>query len=183
MRDIKSTPCQILPITDLPTANELAEWLNRQATQYALTFALTFADDGVIWGRFDGTWEWSGESFSVSPPLRWETLQQIRLFGKDAEVFVWRAQDKWAGRVIADGTGETREYLDEFLLLWGAKEGEEKNGFVLLCDRGQGLRHTPPLQIAHEGKLRIRNYLDYDQDGCIKIMASRLVGATEEMTK
>jgi len=184
MRDIKSTPCQILPITDLPTANELAEWLNRQATQYALAFALAFADDGVIWGRFDGAWKWSGDALAVSPPFRLNTLQQIRLFGADAELFLWRADRNWQGRVIVDGAGETREYLDELQLLWGAKEGEEKNGFVLRRDRGQGLRHTPPLQIANEGKLRIRNYLDYDQDGCVKIIASRLwVDAAKEMTK
>lgn len=173
----KSIQCQISPITGLPTESVFAEWLNRQAAQYALKFALAFADDGVIWGRFDGTWKWSGESFPVSPPLRWNTLQQIRLFGKDAEVFVWRANGKWAGRVIADSAGKVREYLDESQLLWGAKDGEEKDGFVLMRDSGQGLRHTPPIKIANEGKLLTRNYLDYDQDGRVKIIASRLVDA------
>lgn len=183
MREIKSTRCQIAPIADLPTESEFAEWLNRQAAQYALTAALAFADDGVIWGRFDGAWKWSGESFNVSPPLRWNTLQQIRLFGKDAEVFVWRANGKWAGRVIADGAGDKREYYDELQLLWGARDGEAKDGFALMRDGGQGLRHAPPVKIAIKGKLQTRNYLDYDEDGRVKIIASRLVDAEEEMTK
>lgn len=183
MREIKSTRCQIAPIADLPTESEFAEWLNRQAAQYALTAALAFADDGVIWGRFDGAWKWSGESFPVSPPLRWNTLQQIRLFGKDAEVFVWRANGKWAGRVIADGAGDKREYYDELQWLWGARDGEAKDGFALMRDGGQGLRHAPPVKIAIKGKLQTRNYLDYDEDGRVKIIASRLVDAEEEMTK
>lgn len=183
MRDIQSTQCAIKPITDLPAENEWAEWLNRQAAQYALTCALAFADDGVIWGRFDGAWKWSGESFNVSPPLRWNTLQQIRLFGKDAEVFVWRSNGIWAGRAIADGAGDKREYFDETQLLWGAKDDEEKNGFALMRDGGQGLRHTPPVKTAIKGKLQMRNYLDYDQDGRVKIIASRLVDAEEEMSK
>lgn len=184
MRDIKPTQCKISVITDLPDESNFEEWLNQQAAQYALTFALAFADDGVIWGRFDGAWKWSGESFAVSPPLRWNTLQQIRLFGANAEVFLWRANGAWAGRVIVDGAGEIREYFDEAQLLWGAKDGEEKNGFLLMRDGGQGLRHTPPVKIANEGKLHTRNYLDYDQDGSMKIIASRLVDAkSEEMTK
>ncbi len=183
MRDIKSTRCEIAPITDLPTENEFAEWLNRQAAQRDLICALAFADDGVIWGRFDGAWKWSGECFTISPPLRWNTLLQIRLFGKDTEVFVWRANGKWAGRVIADGAGDEREYFDESQLLWGAQDGEEKDGFALMRDGGQGLRHTPPFKIANAGTLRTRNYLDYDQDGRVKIVASRLVDAEEEMKK
>lgn len=183
MRDIKSTRCQIAPITDLPTENEFAEWLNRQAARYALTCALAFADDGVIWGHFDDAWKWSGGSFSVSPPLRWNTLQQMRLFGKDAEVFVWRANGKWAGRVIVDGAGGEREFFDETQLLWGAKDGEEKDGFALMREGAQGLRHTPPVKIAVKGKLQTRNYLGYDEDGLVKIIASRLVDAEQEMTK
>lgn len=183
MRNIESTQCQISPIPDLPDESNFAGWLNQQATQYALTTALAFADDGVIWGRFDGAWKWSGDSFDVSPPLRWNTLQQIRLFGADAEVFLWRANGAWAGRVIAESAGHEHEYFDERQLMWGEKDGEEKNGFALMRDDRQDLRHTPPVKIANEGKLCTRNYLDYDQDGSVKIIASRLVDVKEEMTK
>ena len=183
MREIKWINCQIRPVEDKLTEKIFAEWLNRQAQQYRLTCALAFADDGLIWGRFEGKWHWSGEVFPVSPRFRPLTLQQIRLFGRDAEVFLWRSNDRWLGRVIIEGEGERHEYLDEPNRLWGRMEGEQKNGFALMQDSGQGLRHAPPLEIALSGKIYLRHYLAYDDDGCVKIIASRLIDVEQEKTK
>jgi hypothetical protein len=50
-------------------------------------------------------------------------------------------------------------------------------------DGGQGLRHAPPLEIALSGKIYLRHYLAYDEDGCVKIIASRLIDVEQEKTK
>jgi CRISPR-associated protein (TIGR03984 family) len=184
MRNIKQVQCEISRVSDIPTDTEFTEWLNRRAAQHNFSTALAFADDGVIWGRFDGVWKWSGDALAVSPPFRLNTLQQIRLFGADAELFLWRADRNWQGRVIVEGAGEMRDYFDEAQLLWGTAEGASKDGFIELREGGQGLRHTPPAHIARARKLQTRSYLEDDNDGCVKIIASRLwVDAAKEMTK
>ena len=192
MRQVKEIRCEISPVNEIPvTETEFTEWLNRQAAQRNFSTALAFADDGVIWGRFDGAWKWSSDlhwtngnqELKISPPFRLNTLQQIRLFGVDAELFLWRVDGRWQGRVIVDGTGEPRDYFDEEQLLWGDEKADEKEGFALMREGKQGLHHTPPAQIARVGKLMTRSYLEYDADGCAKIFATRLVDAHEEAAK
>src|SRR5581483_6684342 len=183
MRDIKQVQCEISRVSDIPTNTEFTEWLERQAAQHNFSTALAFADDGVIWGRFDSAWKWSGAAFAISPPFRLTTLQQIRLFGADAELFLWRGDGSWRGRLITEDGDKPRDYFDEEQFLWGKPEGAAQDGFLLMRDGGQGLEHTPPAQIAHMGKLMTRSYLDDDDDGCVKIIATRLVGTQQEMKR
>jgi CRISPR-associated protein (TIGR03984 family) len=159
----------------------LESWLIHQAKENNLTYALVHADDGVIWGRFtDGRWSWSSDSFSdVSPKLSWVALQQMRVFGPKAEVFIWREAGVFRGRLIQeDGSGE-QKYFDEAQLLWGKPDGEARDGFRLMREGAQGLLHAPPVEIATRGRLMTRNYIDYDQDGCALVKASRLVAEQE----
>lgn len=174
----KTIPLNIIsPVMDVPsTQAEWLDWLQQQAGLDGFKFALAHADDGVIWGRFEAGWQWSGDSFNqVSPLLRLITLQQLRLFGNQAELFLWQTHQGLTGRLLAEGSGEPYEYYDEARLLWGARQAE-KNGFVLMNEGKQGLRHTPPLEIAQTGQLQTRHYLAYNNDdGCVKIVASRLM--------
>ena len=84
---------------------------------------------------------------------------------------------------MVDGAGETRDCFDEAQLLWGDKQADEKGGFTLMREGKQGLEHSPPAHIAREGTLMTRSYLDYDEDGCAQILASRLVEMSEEAVK
>lgn len=158
-------------------------WLEDKAKEYKLKFLLVHADDGVIWGRFDGN------KFALSsdglfpnadggPELRQETLQQARLFGPSGELLVWRSNDDFTARLIDDGETPPEEALaDETYWLWGIGTDNPKEGFTLMNDGQQGLRHAPPLPVGKDARagLVVRHYIDYDEQGQFYIAVSRLV--------
>jgi len=164
--------------------SEPAPTLAEQARAYGLRWLLAHADDGVIWGelRADGL-HLSGNAFpKFSPPLRAVTLQQVRLFGPDAELLLWKYDATWQTRLIQDGAGENGEYYDEPHLLWGNRAEQQQDGFVLLREGKEGLHHAPPLpQGVHlPARLQVRHYLAYDPDGQAYIAYSRLVALVNQ---
>jgi len=180
-REIRAGTHRVEPVS-LPSdfAADPAAVLAEQARAHGLCWLLAHADDGVIWGevRADGL-HLSGDVFPrISPPLRAVTLQQARLFGPDAELLVWRRDAGWQARLIQDGVGEGGEYYDEAHLLWGDRQEERQDGFVLLRQGQEGLRHAPPLSADAQlpARLQVRHYLAYDPDGQAYIAYSRLVG-------
>lgn len=71
---------------------------------------------------------------------------------------------------------------DEKQILWGTQPEGEKNGFTLVSDGSQCLKHAVPLiGITFKGKdyrplrLKVRHYIDYDNEGVARIYLSRLV--------
>jgi len=163
-------------------------WLAQQAITYGLTTLLAHADDGVIWGRMvGGRLALSSDAFpKVSPRLRAVTLQQARLFGEQAELLVWRDGDgHWHGRLLDDNGTDLRGWrFDEAQLQWGDHVEAEKDGFTLLAEGQEGLRHAVPLPAGdisfdppgwHPLCLRVRHYLERDkEDGILIITQSRL---------
>lgn len=162
------------PLTDLDT---LQIWQRDWATTYGLTTLLAHADDGVIWGQFEaGAWRLSNTAFpKISPLLRLETLQECRMFGEKAEVYLWRDDaNRWQARLIEDDTGEETLTFDETQILWGTEAIQEKNGFTRLADGTMENQHTPPISRDRLNfdpdhnyrplRLRIRHYLDTDHD-------------------
>jgi CRISPR-associated protein (TIGR03984 family) len=165
-------------------ASEPAPALAELARAYDLRWLLAHADDGVIWGelRADGL-HLSGDAFpQISPPLRTATLQQARLFGPQAELLLWEDGADWCARLMRDGTGEDGEYYDETHLLWGNEAEQQQDGFVLLREGKEGLRHAPPLSQATPlpVRLQVRHYLVYDSDGQAYIAYSRLVAIANQ---
>lgn len=161
-------------------ASDPASVLEKLARDYNLRWLLAHADDGVIWGelRDDGL-HLSGNAFpDVSPPLRAETLQQARLFGPQAEILVWKNDATWHGRLIQDGAGEVEDAFDEMHLLWGTEVEDRQDGFALLREGREGLRHAPPLPDDAQPPihLKVRHYMAYDADGQAYIAYSRLTG-------
>lgn len=176
------------PIKDAQFISNLGEWLKLQAQKYQLQYLLAHADDGVIWGKFDrenSQLITSGDDrvFPQLAKLRLCTLQQCRIFGKNAEVMLWKVGDNFKARLIKDDNNP--ECLpDENQILWGTQVDEEINGFTLVSDGSQGLRHAVPLfnitDKFKDGKrplrLTVRHYIDYDEDtGVARIFLSRLV--------
>jgi CRISPR-associated protein (TIGR03984 family) len=174
-----------LDISDFSAAPE--NWFQKQLSVGKDSWFLAHADDGIIWGGVrNGQLIVSSSVFpEVSPPLRTLTLQQARLFGEQAEVRVWRGTNGFRACRVQDESNEEVEAFDEEHLLWGTKVDEQKNGFALLADGRQGLRHAAPLDLAtvqvshpeqrHPLRLRVRHYLGYDDDGRVRITMSRLV--------
>ncbi len=185
-REIKSHPAVVESIA-VDSISDVKDWLQSQAVTYKLKWLLAHADDGVIWGKVENGQLLTSDTVAaqVSPPLRTETLQQARLFAEHAELLLWRDGDnQWHARLIrqpADGETPTfTEAIDEPQMLWGT-HGEYRNGFTLLRDGAQGLRHAVPMELPlgqnHETKapcLWVRHYLQEDENGFTRIVASRL---------
>ncbi|MBU1659929.1 MAG: TIGR03984 family CRISPR-associated protein [Chloroflexi bacterium] len=159
-------------------------WLQAKAGEHDLTCLLAYADDGVIWGRLteNGELTLSGDAFEkVAVELRARTLQQVRLFGPEGELFLWRADGSFSYRIIADGKQKPKNALEDNYWLWGT--GYQTNGaFTMMKEGRQGFFHAPPLKDAagKRGGLRVRHYVEFDQKtGQAYISHSRLVGLKE----
>jgi CRISPR-associated protein (TIGR03984 family) len=154
-----------------------------------MPWLLAHADDGVIWGKRqeDETLLLSSDIFSdpdkypsIAVLLRAVTLQQVRLFGHSGELLVWRTDDGFAGRLVTDAWIELESLPDETHLLWhqgNPVEVDPQVGFSLLQEGQRGQRHAPPVitQGRRRPRLRVRHYVDYDEEGQAYIALSRLV--------
>ncbi len=175
--------CTEISVDDI--ASNFLGWLHKNAKNNELIHLLAHAEDGVIWGHFkDGNLETSGDVFSQQcARLRLSTLQQCRIFGDNTEVMLWKVGQNWKARSIKDGHLSDKDYIPEDQILWGTQsEGQPKQDFTLVSDGSQGLKHAVPLTgINFKGKdsrplrLKVRHYIDYDQDGVARIYLSRLV--------
>ena len=194
----KSEP---LELTGLDT--DLVTWLENQAANSNLgpqVWFLAHAFDGIIWGYVNsvGKLQLSTDTQpSTSPPLALLTLMEARLFGANAEIHLWRNQDLVAeqpfnARCIRDvlGNAETEadgDAFDEYQHLWGTEAEGWYNGFTLLADGQEGLRHAVPIEVPasvfdekrasyRPVTLCVRHYLDYrGETGEAYIKSSRLV--------
>jgi len=164
----------------------LKAWLLQQASDYKLRYLLAHADDGVIWGYFsEDKLVIAREVFAQFPELRLSTLQQCRIFGINAEVLLWRTEKGWQSRVINDSPSEPQDpdTIIENQVLWGT-QGEVKDGFTQLSDGQQELYHAVPLldiqfddpkTLKRPVRLKVKHYIEYDDDGLARIGLSRLV--------
>lgn len=174
----------IHPIPTLPDEQNLNPWLVEQAKALGLKWLLALAENGVIWGYFEGEEKSLHLSSTykpqVSPALSLPLLQRAHLFGETAEVLLWRTGLGWQARSLCDSAKGNIETFDTQIRLWGnAFAGEEQDGFICLREGEQGLLHTPPLHFAEitspAAQLIVRNYLQYDKNGLAFVRYSRLV--------
>ncbi|MEW6771602.1 MAG: CRISPR-associated protein Csx19 [Bacillota bacterium] len=193
-RKIESHPAVIVPVATDGISDDVKEWLRRQAAQHGLKWLLAHADDGVIWGRMDnGKLVTSNEvakdkvAREASSPLRLETLLEARLFAPHGELLFWRdGENRWRARLIRNAnqseTPSWYEAVDESQILWGTDAKPLSNGFTLMTDGVQGLRHVVPVEVKGNFKeesrplrLWVRHYVAEDEDGFTRIVVSRLL--------
>ena len=198
-RKIENHPARITPGVDPDIGNfnleKLIVWMEETASKHDLTWLLVHADDGIIWGSFDGDYKLTTSETvachvraaekSVCIPLRMETIQQVRLFGRTCEVLIYRVDDSQLKYRIIDDIKDGQipdvtEAYDEPYLLWGNHGAELDNNFTLLSDGAQGLYHAVPmvLEIKENNEttpphLVVRHYLN--NAGVAKVVVSRLV--------
>ncbi len=174
--------CENISCDTIESDRTFVDWIEEQAKTWQLSYLLAHAEDGVIWGRFEGDRLITAEQvFQEFPPLRLRSLQQCRIFGEPGEILLWRAEKKWRSRLIRD---IGKDFISEEQILWGTK-GEEKEGFTLLSDGSEGLRHAVPLtgicfseekkKLHRPVRLEVRHYIKYDESGVARIFLSRLV--------
>ncbi len=178
-REIENKPYTISEVAII--SDPLAE-MKKEAAGGKYEFLLAHAHDGVIWGVFNsGAFTLSSDEGAfpeISPLLRNNTLCELRLFGKEAEWFVWRTENGWNARTITDNAGESGDTFVEKFILWGTEsDAEPKAGFHPVRESDLGIQHTPPVPFKnrHQTKIVVRHYLDYDPAGAAYIKLSRLV--------
>lgn len=195
-REIQLHPAVVEPVA-VDNVSEVRDWLQRQAAAYVLKWLLAHADDGVIWGRVDNGQFITSDSVApdISPPLRHETLQQARLFAHHAELLLWRDGDNiWYARLIRDAKNDEAttwdEAIDEPQILWGTDPQPPTNGFTLMSDGAQGLCHAVPHSVSgmfneqtRPLRLWLRHYVQEDESGFTRIVASRLFDLSMESSK
>lgn len=177
-----------MSMTVLPSivfVENLHEWLVKQAKAYDLRWLLAHADDGINWGYIENDQlKLSYDCYpDYAPPLRATTLQQVRLFGDKGELYLWPDEHGWRGRFLDGSRDDTvEEQYEVQYLLWGTTQEDSKDGFLLLTDGQEGLRHALPLPADvtfHDQEtylaLTVRHYLSYDEDGQAYVAASRSV--------
>jgi CRISPR-associated protein (TIGR03984 family) len=194
-RKIQNNPAILTKPVQLDT-EDLRKWMEAQAKKHQFKWLLVHANDGVIWGRFEGeeftlfTSEKVASDIpeaknSVCVPLRLETIEQARLFSPTGELLIFRVNDsEWHYRIIEDapdgGATDLIEAYDEPYLVLGTHGKKVKDQFTLLSDGVQGLRHAVPIELTL-GKnseitpphLIVRHYLN--EEGVAKVVVSRLV--------
>jgi CRISPR-associated protein (TIGR03984 family) len=181
--------------------SNLLAWLQTQAKTYNCQWLLAHSLDCVIWGKFEQHELLLGGD---AAKLNFETLQQCRIFGLEAEVLLWHNGSSWQAVAITVPT-DPEHYINEWQMLWGITGEPSKtfSGFTTLTDGIQGMQHTLPLlfepqeryfgpivvkkqskkpddtiqQPNHRpARLLVRHILDFDLNtGAAYIRASRLV--------
>jgi len=167
-----------------PKDDNVRAWLASQMKPNR-QWLLAYADDGVIWGKLTADQKLMTSNDiapKISPELRWETLQQAYIFGKQGEVRLWREGDDWQARLVIGDADET-DTIDEYHILWGTKAEESKDGFTPVREvRQQGMDHLVPLEVITDAlkerrlRLLVRHLIEYDEhSGEARITLSRLV--------
>lgn len=163
------------------------KWFEEKAQAYDLKWLLVHADDGVIWGKMQNGQLQLASSIYV-PKLRAITIQTAYLFGESGELLLWKTGNmRWKSRILKEGLGTEVECYDEERLLWGDTIEKDEQGFMLLCQGSEGLRHALPLETENKNichpKIKVRHFLDYDDDGQAYIKFSRLVSLVSKTDK
>jgi len=175
-------------------AGDPVQWLFQQMHTHKLKYLLAHADDGVIWGRLDGEELITSHDVAPehAPPLRVETLQTARMFGRTGELLIWRDEaGAWAGRLITEELEDTipewSEAFDEQQILWGTITEPQSRNFTLMKEGSQGLVHVVPLTLSEKIdvqnrplRLVVRHYVKADNDGFVRVNASRLLSLLPE---
>lgn len=196
---------QPIPAIDTAKVTEnLIAWIEAQSALTPAKWLLAHCEDGVVWGKIsEGKLQLSSQLHqSTFTQLQSDTLSELRLFGEQAEVHLWRTPAGWRACRIEDQTG-TGDSFDEFQRLWGVRidldkaqrlwgkqSNGKRDGFTLVVEPGLGIAQAVPLEIAEDAFARTgsdfdtyrplvltcRHYLTYDEEtGEAQIAATRLV--------
>ena len=165
-------------------AAALPKWLGGHMSK-GMNWLLVHADDGVIWGKMkeNGAIALSSQITAFQPrfpsllcELRAETIQQLRIFGTEGELLIWRKESLFHGRLIKDVDTSSVSFWDEQHLLWGQAVMQETD-FTVLEEGKRGPVHAVPIKvpIGRRAALTVRHYTDFESSAMATVSMSRLV--------
>lgn len=167
-------------------------WFAEQRALGSAAWLLAYAEDGVIWGKLAGGALVLPQT--ETPTLSSQTLLEARLFNQQGEIHLWRTDEGFSACVVTD-TPSGDGAFDEVQRLWGTdvdRDSKVGDGFTLLVDGLEGLRHAVPFAIPtnyfvkpprrfHPALIQTRHYFQVDeQTGVTSVALSRLVSIDAE---
>jgi CRISPR-associated protein (TIGR03984 family) len=105
-----------------------------------------------------------------------EYLQEMRMFSPNGELYLWNQNGKINYRLRLDEQGDITNRYDEEHFIWGQKTEKKDDHTVMEVNRG--MRLTLPFPVNNNEcplKYRVRNYLEFDDDGQIRFYDARLI--------
>lgn len=169
-----------IPTKTLPTDGNIRTWLESQMSKDRATL-LAFADDGVIWGYWDGKLTTTHDVDASYPILHDKTLQQAFIFGKDSEIRLFRDElGNWKAFEVKD----VGEKIVESQILWGDKPAANQSGNPIFQRLSAERKGIPDQLIPVQGnvdensavRLEIHHLVDYTEAGEAYVAMSRLAG-------
>lgn len=101
-------------------------------------------------------------------------LQEIRMFTRSGELYIWNHGGQLKYRLRLDEQGDITHRYDEDHFMWGQKKDNDNT----VTEPNRGMRLSFPFPFT-EGdcplKYRVRNYLEFDEHGHIKFYDARLI--------
>jgi len=161
---------------------------------------LAHCHDGVTWGILkDRSWVLSSRAFrKICPVISENNLLDLRLFGEDREILIWRTDVGFAGRCLVDN-GEPdkdnpcRPDTEKWILLGDrmVSDADQKHqnpvGFTCV-GTARGLRQAVPVECSEEDftggrwplRLEVKHYFEQDKEtGVVRVAVSRLVNLSK----
>lgn len=150
---------------------------------------VAYCDDGVTWGRRDANppgWRLANHVFpGRAPRIDEHNLQELRLFGVDLEILIWRDGSGFRGRSLMD-RDEATDHLspvDENRIVLGDRLLEDARQGFTRVGSATGAEQVVPVELSEESfrtpwplRLRVRHYLEADEEtGAVRIAVTRLV--------
>jgi CRISPR-associated protein (TIGR03984 family) len=183
----------VLESLDASRCRDLLAWVvgNREApTTDGVELLLAYCYDGVTWGRLDrdtGRWQLACVPFpDYAQKPREEKLLELRLFGPEFEILIWRQGRSFTGRTLRDHQC-AQEYLrpiDESRILLADRLLEGPKGGFSRVGSPIGAEQVVPVDVSEDVfqkspwplRLHARHYLESDDEtGAVRIAATRLV--------
>lgn len=127
-------------------------------------YIIAYMDYKVIMGYFRNNQLILPDNESIEEKY----LQRLRLFNDSKELYIWRCNNRFNGRLRIDGEGEDTEVVDASQVLWGTDSKSLGDFTMLMEERGTTLI-VPVKDITIDIKkdrknrlfLEARNYIGY----------------------
>ena len=191
--------CTIEPLKQ-EAREQVLDWITEGKsfpwTDGGFTWLLAHCRDGVTWGRRDGSgWRLSSTPFpDLCPKISPVNLLELRLFGKQGEILIWRTEEGFQGRHLGDEhnphEASPARPDDEVRILLGDRLVDSpKDGFTRVATAA-GTQQAVPLECSDTDfkggrwplRLKVRHYFESDPEtGTVRVAATRLVDVFKEV--
>jgi len=197
MKELKGCTIERL---DNDACQAVLNWVTKGAESFqegVFSWLLTHCYDGVTWGRFNivtKDWLLSSKPFStLCPRVSESNLLEIRLFGSEREIMIWRTENGFSGRCLIDkqeqdNNDPCRPDNETRILLGDRVLEPSKEGFTRV-GTARGLQQAVPIECIDKDfadgrwplRLKMRHYFEQDDEtGAVRVAASRLVNIFKE---